>query len=287
MIRALLGRWQHRATELVGGAGFGKTTLLRQALAENRLAPQGEDIWIGVKPQDADGDSLAQTVATALGRAANEPGEPAAVADLVWRRSLGEVCLVFDDVQCLSAGSAGAAWLTRFVDVLPANGHVVLASRVAPPVALARLRTQGEVLRLGPDDLLFSEEELASFAAARQVAPDRLAGTRGWPALVELTASVDGEPTGAYLWEEVLEPLGAERRHLLAVVCDLGGADDRLASAALGVPVDLSHDLASVPLVTVGADGWHAPDPLWNGAPGIALEPVERVEMRRDRKSVV
>ena len=34
---------------------------------------------------------------------------------------------------------------------------------------------------------------------------------------------------------------------------DLGGADDRLASAALGAPVDLAHMLDGVPLVATGA----------------------------------
>ena len=42
LLRTLLGRWEHRVTVIVGGPGLGKTTLLGQALAENRMAPRGE-----------------------------------------------------------------------------------------------------------------------------------------------------------------------------------------------------------------------------------------------------
>ena len=44
LLRILLGRWEHRVTSVVGGPGLGKTTLLAQAVAENRLAPRGEDV---------------------------------------------------------------------------------------------------------------------------------------------------------------------------------------------------------------------------------------------------
>ncbi|HEY6696757.1 MAG TPA: hypothetical protein VIZ67_00920, partial [Acidimicrobiales bacterium] len=47
LLCALVGRWEHRVTSVVGGTGMGKTTLLAQAVAENLLAPRGEDVWIG------------------------------------------------------------------------------------------------------------------------------------------------------------------------------------------------------------------------------------------------
>ena len=48
---------------VVGGPGLGKTTLLSQAMAENRLAPRGDDVWLGAEPADGDGDTLARDVA--------------------------------------------------------------------------------------------------------------------------------------------------------------------------------------------------------------------------------
>jgi LuxR family transcriptional regulator, maltose regulon positive regulatory protein len=293
LLRALLGRWEHRVTSVVGGPGMGKTTLLAQAVAENRLVPRGEDVWIGLEQSDGDGVVLARDVMAAVraprrDRAAgmvpgttDEAPDPAAVADAVWRRAPTAVCLVVDDVHWLVPGSPGATWLTALVDGLPANGHVLLASRWSPAVPLARLATQSAVLRLAEDDLRFTDGELAGFAARRGIAIGRFDETGGWPAMAELVASVGHDLAGDYLWEEVLEPLGPERRRVLAVLSDLGGADDGLAGAALGTRVDLARVLDGVPLVAHGAAGWRVPHPLWHGVPALTLANDERVSTRR------
>jgi DNA-binding SARP family transcriptional activator/tetratricopeptide (TPR) repeat protein len=379
LLRSLAGRWHHRVTALTGGPGLGKTTLLAQAIAENRLAPRGEDVWIGVEPQDADADRLSRVVAAAVaardravepagpagdegnghrgpgdherharerhdhghhrrhgaghdhdhgsrgsarhgpstpgpagsgrgpgGAEAPAPGptpapappptrtpalvtplgdhvapDPASVADAVWHRMPTEACLVLDDVHLLPPGSTGAAWLSALVDALPANGHVVLASRSDPPVPLRRFGSQGAVLWLAEDDLRFSDDELTGFASQRGVDPHRFLQTGGWPAMAELAASVRQDVTGEYLWEEVLEPLGTVRRHLLAVLCDLGGGDDELVSAAVGTRVELARELDGVPLVARAGGGWYRPHALWQRAPGLALPDRERGDLRR------
>jgi DNA-binding SARP family transcriptional activator len=272
---------------------MGKTTLLAQAVAENRLAPRGEDVWIGLEQADADGVALAHDVLAAVSAEGGEIGpgaitgtaeevpDPANVADAVWRRAPTPVCLVVDDAQWLLPGSPGAAWLIDLVDALPANGHVLLASRSSPAVPLARLVTQGAVLGVAEDDLRFTDHELAEFAAGRGLDIGRLDDAGGWPAMAELAASVGDDMAGDYLWEDVLEPLGPERRHVLAVLTDLGGADDGLATAALGTPVDLAGGLDGVPLVARGADGWRVPHALWRGVPALALADDERSSMRR------
>lgn len=290
LLRFLAGRWDHRVTTVVGGPGFGKTTLLVQAIAENRLAPRGEDVWLGIEPQDADPDRLASGVATAFSRdSEHEAGhdigqrptpEPAQVADAVWRRSPTEACLVLDNVHHLPPDSAGAAWLRDLVAALPANGHVVVASRSEPPFSLARLSLEGAVVRLAEDELRFDRNELADFAAQRGLDSRRFGHTGGWPAMAELVASVGDRFAGEYLWEEVLQPLGSVRRHVLAVTCDLGEADDELASAAVGAPVELAHALDGVPLIARSADGWHRPHGLWLNVPGIGLAEAKRAEAR-------
>ena len=293
LLRILLGRWEHRVTSVVGGPGLGKTTLLAQAVAENRLAPRGEDVWIGLEPGDADGVVLSRDVMAAVraegrDRAAGmvrdttgEAPDPAAVADAVWRRAPTAVCILVDDVHWLAPDSPGASWLSALIDALPATGHVVLAGRWSPAVPLARLATQGAMPGLAEDDLRFTDDELAGFAVRRGLAIGRLDDTGGWPAMAELAASVGQDLAGDYLWEEVLEPLGPWRRRVLAVLSDLGGADERLASAALGAPVDLARVLDGVPLVAHGADGWRVPHPLWHGVPALTLANDERVSVRR------
>ncbi|HET6832875.1 MAG TPA: hypothetical protein VFH30_03335, partial [Acidimicrobiales bacterium] len=293
LLCALLGRWEHRVTSVVGGAGMGKTTLLAQAVAENRLAPRGEDVWIGLEQGDADDLALARDVMAALRTEDGHPAagtipgtmdeipDPATVADAVWRRAPAALCLVIDDVHLLAPGSAGAIWLTALINALPANGHVLLASRRSPAVPLARLATQGAVLGLAEDDLRFTDEELAGFAARRGIAIGRLDDTGGWPAMAELAASAGHDLAGDYLWEDILQPLGPERRRVLAVLSDLGGADEGLAGAALGAPVDLARVLDGVPLVARGADGWRVPHPLWRGVPALTLANDERASIRR------
>src|SRR5687768_17736604 len=49
---------------------MGKSTLLAQAIDENRLRPRGQDVWIGVERYDDRGDGLARAVAWALAAAA-------------------------------------------------------------------------------------------------------------------------------------------------------------------------------------------------------------------------
>lgn len=282
----LLGRWESRVTSLVGGAGLGKTTVLAQAVAENEHAAHGEDLWFGLEAHDADADRLARGVAAALG-AEVAPGAPLApaVAEALWQRSPVQVCLVFDDVHRLPAASSGALWLAELVNSLPANGHVVLAGRTEPPVPLARLDALGAVLRLGEHDLRFSDDELDGFAAGRGVDPATLVGTGGWPALAEMSANAHVEQpddvAGAYMWAEVLEPLGPERRRVLAVLADLGGGDAELIGAALGEPVDLARALEGVPLVAHTVDGWHVAHALWRQAPGLALDADARVVTRQ------
>jgi LuxR family transcriptional regulator, maltose regulon positive regulatory protein len=280
-------------TSVVGGPGMGKTTLLAQAVAENRLAPRGEDFWIGLEEGDADGLALARDVLAAVttaggelapgatGGAPDEVPDPGTVADAVWRRAPAPLCLVVDDAQVLPPGSPGATWLIALIEALPANGHVLLASRWSPAVPLARLATQGALLGLAEDDLRFTDDELAEFAAGRGLAIERLDDAAGWPAMAELAASVGRDMAGDYLWEAVLEPLGPERRHVLAVLTDLGGADDGLAAAALGTPGDLAGALDGVPLVARGADGWRVPHALWRGVPALALVDDERASIRR------
>ncbi len=312
LLRQLVRRWQRRVTVITGGPGLGKTTLLAQALRENRLAPRGDDVWVGLEPRDRDAERLSKAVAEALtsrttgstpgsGSPAGGPGAAAvavsavptgpagdvgaldavAVADQLWRRAPTQACLVLDDVHLLPPDSSGARWLAALVDALPTNGHVVLASRKDPPIPLGRYGAIGALLRVTEDELRFSDEELLGFASQRGFDPERLSATGGWPAMAELAASVEQHVTGSYLWEEVLEPLGPERRLVLAVLCDLGRADDELASAAAGRPLDLAADLAGVPLISRDAEGWYEPHGLWRTAPHLDLPRDDADPVRR------
>jgi LuxR family transcriptional regulator, maltose regulon positive regulatory protein len=71
-----------------------------------------------------------------------------------------EVLLVLDDYQ-FATGDGCEESMGFFVDHLPENVHVVLATRADPPLHLGRLRARGELNEIRTERLAFSEREVA------------------------------------------------------------------------------------------------------------------------------
>jgi DNA-binding SARP family transcriptional activator len=257
-------------TVLTAPAGYGKTTLLAQAVAANAAAPVGIDCWLTCEPDDQSASSLAEGLLQALA-AALHPVDPSGcgaaddagpIAEAVWRRSPTEVALIVDDVHEIAPGSPAAHLLARVVQHLPANGHLVLAGRGPPPLPLARLELAGLLARLDEHDLAFTVDEQERFASAREVPADRLAACGGWPALAELIATAGPGATADYVGQEVLAGAPA-RRHRLALLAHLGTVDAEVARAGLGEEVDLDELLAGLPLVATAGDGTRSLHGLW------------------------
>ncbi|MEM7287597.1 MAG: BTAD domain-containing putative transcriptional regulator [Actinomycetota bacterium] len=255
--RVLHQRFDQRVTVVQAGAGFGKTTALAQAVDQNRLLPLGIDVWMGCEPGDVDAGHLLSGFAAAVGLADDADRET--VLATLAAHSPTAVCLIVDDVHEITAGSEGAAALAALVDDLPANAGVVLAGRVDPPVALARLEAQGQVSRLGEDDLALTAEEIADMAGDGRAG--ELDGLGGWPALISLALQARG--VRSFLDQEVLRSLQPDQREVLEVVVALGGADAELIGTVLGR--DVIPTLRSLPLVHE-ADGWFEAHDLWANA---------------------
>lgn len=213
------------------------------------------------EPDDSDGDHLIEGLLEAFGSTGNIGVDE--LYDAVWALAPQQVCFALDDVHEVPTGSEGAALLARLVSDLPGNCHLVMASRDAVPVPVARLAASGQLDRIQEADLVFDEGELDAFAEARHVDPLLLASTGGWPALAELTASAGADLVLDYLWEEVLDRVGRERAELLACFAAVGGGDDRIASALAGRKLRVDDLVAGVPLVHRTAAGVAALHPLW------------------------
>ncbi|MGZ4666472.1 MAG: BTAD domain-containing putative transcriptional regulator [Frankiaceae bacterium] len=280
---ALLGeRFERRLVLVVAGAGFGKSTLLAQAVAENQLDPRGVDVWLSCAQDDAAASQLAAGLLTALHADPAGAGDPgAAIAAAVWQRAPAEVALLLDDVHLLPTGSPGAALLAELPRALPANAHLVLAGRADPPVGWSRLAAAGEVREIREENLGFAAPEVAEFARLRDVPPALLAGVGGWPALAELTAATGQSRVADFLWEEILSAVPGPDRRLLAAIAAAGGADDEVASALAGRPVALTSLLAGLPLIAKGDGGWHRLHALWQPALIRELSPAEVADVRR------
>jgi LuxR family maltose regulon positive regulatory protein len=78
------------------------------------------------------------------------------------------VVLVLDDVHLLRNIECRDA-LSVLADHVPPGSRLVLAGRDTLPLRVARLRTQGRILEIGPADLSMSRQEAASLLHAADV----------------------------------------------------------------------------------------------------------------------
>jgi DNA-binding SARP family transcriptional activator len=286
VVRPRLLRWLRRrfstpVTVVVAPPGFGKTTLLAQAIAENRLAPLGTDYWLACCAEQVAGSLLAEGLCLTMGIASpgNLDGAVDKIVEAMWHRSPTEVTLVVDDVHGIT--DSGAELLAKLIAALPQNGHLVLSGRQVPAVALARDEVQGRVRRLDESELLFTDQELAEFAQQRNVSTEQLTGSGGWPALTELAASAGPRIEATYLWEEVLQSIPPSRRRDLALLALVGHVDDDLASAVLGRDIDVAALTADLPLVATTASGGLQIHRLWQPYLAKVVDDAEVAEARR------
>src|SRR5438270_2296999 len=253
LLRANLVRRPHLAERLTQGvmgpltlvsapAGFGKTTLLAQWLAESGMPVA----WLSLEPGDNEPVrflsyliAALQTLDPHLGAVAlallqlPQPAIAETVLTLLtndvgsYGHDRGDFVLVLDDYHVLDAKAIDQA-LTYLVEHLPPLMHLVIATREDPPLPLARLRTGGHLSEVRVADLRFTLSEAAAFLtqgmgltlSAEDIA--RLASrTEGWIAGLQLAAlSMQGQQdttsfitsfTGShhfvldYLVEEVLQ----------------------------------------------------------------------------------
>jgi len=213
-------------------AGFGKTTLLTQQIA--RLDASTALAWIAA---DED-DDLARLAACCV--AALEP------YDLPWRTSPDAVVsaldgaspqrrkelagefintlaatdvprglIVIDDAHRIQDPTV-FAFLDHVVERLPVHWGIVIATRVDPPMALARLRARGELAEFRQDDLRFTRDEVEALVdaspAASKAGADAgqlLQRTQGWAAGLGLALSTR-RTSGALTERHVYDYLEAE-----------------------------------------------------------------------------
>ncbi len=177
LLARLRTRFDRRLTAVVAPAGFGKTTLLAQAVQENALSPLCEDRWLTCQRDDTALSFLAAGAFAAVGVSAPVPEDPGdaalTVAEAIWSAAPHHVALFLDDAHLVEAASPGGRFLTGLVEELPRNGHVVIASRPPLPLRASRLVANGDAVVVGERELHFRDDEMAAFAASRHVPRER------------------------------------------------------------------------------------------------------------------
>jgi LuxR family maltose regulon positive regulatory protein len=253
---------------LSAGAGFGKTTLLA-AWASQYTQPVA---WLTLDPLDNDPQRFWSTVVTALRMRFPTLGEAAfarlqeaqppqlislltsLVNDLVaWGQ---EVVLIVDDYHLIEEPGIHAS-LSFLLDHAPSCLHLLLSSRVDPPLALSRWRARGQMAEIRDRDLRVSEQEGSLFL--QQVMGMQLGAedehrlvqrTEGWLVGLQLAAlslSRQDDPSAwisafrgtqrliqDYLQDEILARQKPAIRRFLLRVCILPRMNAELCQAVTG-----------------------------------------------------
>ena len=182
----------HRKLTLISApAGFGKTTLVSDWIANLQLdAEKGIQLanrtsrnknrvaWLSLDEGDNDLNSFLiyfiaaiQTVEPDIGQ---EPlaalqSSGATNSEAVLMALLNEIAdlsqtlvLILDDYHVIENQLIDKA-LTFLLDHLPATLHLVITTRIDPPLPLARLRGRGQLTELRVADLRFTNEEATTF----------------------------------------------------------------------------------------------------------------------------
>jgi LuxR family maltose regulon positive regulatory protein len=220
-------------TVVAAPAGSGKTTLVRQWLSEVPSVA-----WLALEPDDSDPirfwryvisaahafdshigrESLAQLEQPLPIQSGLRPVLSAFVNELA--RVEQAAVLVLEDYHAIVSEQVHSS-LMFVLDHLPSQVHVVLISRGAPPLPLARLRASGDLVEIGGSDLRFSRAEAT--ALLEQASGMNLAEAdigridtsfEGWAAGLRLLALALQGDDRRNVVERVLSGSGPHRREL-------------------------------------------------------------------------
>ena len=204
-----------RLVLLCAAAGFGKTSALARRVED---LPAGTALaWVACDADDSplrlfrclvaaldpydlpwrtEPDSLLAGVSRADPPAVRQRALRATTAELINALDACDVphgVIVIDDLHRVEH-SAVFEFLNLMLERFPPRWTLVIATRLEPPLALARLRAQDEMVDFRATDLCFSLAETRELCAAAGLAHDvadaLFKRTQGWPAGLKLAMSV-------------------------------------------------------------------------------------------------
>ncbi len=268
LIERLANGDPHRIVSVVAPPGYGKTTLLSQWAERSAQS----FAWVSLDEADNDPKILLTYVAEALDavdpigtrvfEALASPGSsvPGSVVPRLasaFASMTTPVVLVLDDVHVLH-DREGREALSALADHVPGGSRLVLAGRAEPPLRIPRLRAEGRITEIGPDQLSLTREEAASLLAGAGVVlrEDEVTElhrrTEGWPAGLYLAAlyvregghagsagvsfSGDDRFVSDYVESEFLARISRRQRVFLTRTAALERMSGPLCEAVLEVP---------------------------------------------------
>ncbi|MCL4868598.1 MAG: LuxR family transcriptional regulator [Anaerolineae bacterium] len=204
LVKQLNDNLPRKMTLISAPAGFGKTTLVSEWVADRTAA------WLSLHERDNDPTQFLtyfiaalQTIAPTAGQwvlAALQTPQPPPT-EIILTTLLNEIAaipdhfvLVLDDYHVIESETIDQ-FLDFLLDHLPPSMHLVIVTREDPALPLARLRAAGQLTELRAAHLRFTQAEAAAFlnqvmglhlAAAEVAALENR--TEGWIAGLQLAA---------------------------------------------------------------------------------------------------
>jgi LuxR family maltose regulon positive regulatory protein len=197
-----------KLTLITAPAGFGKTTLLGEWVAT--CSDERSIAWVSLDQTDNDPARFLSYLVAALGtiedgfgegilsslRAPGSPPVEALTGALI--NELADIpaklAIVLDDYHLIDSEAVHGV-VTILLEHLPPNVHLIISSRVDPPLQLSRLRARSQMMELDAADLSFTSEEAATFLSRvmeLELSVDDVAmleeRTEGWIAGLQLAA---------------------------------------------------------------------------------------------------
>ncbi len=200
-----------RVVFLEAPAGFGKTLLLSQWREE--LKHSGTIVaWLSINQNDQP-DLLLPYIAFAFHQAGLHTIDTALLSQsfsqsdsnyllgnlLSYVERCDRQCvLVFDDFENI-AGDTLSEIIELLLDLQPDKLQLVFACRKNPGISLSNLAVEGNVLNIGPQQLMFSKNEISRFfqnTLGNREVENIMERTGGWPVALQLIRSFGAGSAG-------------------------------------------------------------------------------------------
>ncbi len=263
-------------------AGFGKTTLLAQWLAQAAGTSQCRVAWLALDPGDSELRTFLTHLVAATQVADPEVGVEAlglleaggatppenVLVSLINDLDLlaGSTVVALDDYHVIDSAAIHDA-VIFLLDNLPPHVTLAMTTRADPPLPLSRLRARGELVEVRAAELRFTADEAEAFlneVMGLELAPALVTAletrTEGWAAglqLAALSARTHAAADGPGDVAGFVEAFSGSHRFVLDYLVEevLGGQPDEVREFLLGTSVLDQMTGALCDALTGRADG--------------------------------